>query len=221
MRTIRIIGRVVRISVIAVVVLTLAAVLSFDPFNFGFSLFGNKLTIDKTANVVAEIKKISELTSACYYEEMVLQDKKFSKKNKAETKNNIIDLFGLGKEHDDVVADSTMTAEIVIIVHGKVRAGYDLSKMSSSDIAVSGDTLSVKLPQAEVFDVIVNPSDVDIFHSIGEWGDDEVSAILSTAKEKLERNAMDFGLIEKASVSGKEKLELMFKALGFEVVKIQ
>ena len=30
------------------------------------------IVIDKTATVVEEIRKISEFTSACYYEEMVL-----------------------------------------------------------------------------------------------------------------------------------------------------
>ena len=42
---------------------------------FGFS-FGRELKIDNTANVVEKIKSISEFTTACYYEEAVLKNRK-------------------------------------------------------------------------------------------------------------------------------------------------
>ena len=190
------------------------------------NLFGGPLKIDKTANVITEIKKISEFTTAVYYEECVLQDQhyKVSEKTaykKVSTGSIVKDALGLGKEAEGVIVDSTVAGRIAIIVHGKVRAGFDLSKLEEGDIKINGDTLSVRLPEAEIFDIIVNPSDVEIFHSSGEWKDDEVSNIISTSKSKIESDAIKFGLLERATTLGKEKFINLFKTFGFECVKYE
>ena len=64
--------------IIAVVAIVILAGGAFVLYKLG--VFGKKdeLSIDKTANVVTEIKKISEFTSACYYEEIILQESKAS-----------------------------------------------------------------------------------------------------------------------------------------------
>ena len=215
----------VKLAVIIVAALAVIGVAGKYTGLFG-NLFGGKLTIDKTANVVSEIKKISEYTTACFYEELVLKDNKFEVKEtpvykKIETGNKVRDLLGLDKEVDGVVVDSTEVGKIAIIVKGKVRAGFDLSCIDNEDLCVSGDTLSMALPNAKIFDIIVNPSDVEIFHRSGTWEDDEVAKLLSSAKDEIEKDALAYGILDKAKTAGRGKLESLFKTFGFTCVKFE
>ena len=169
----------------------------------------NKLEIADTPNVVEEIKKISELTTYTYIEEMVIKDIKVEAKEAGM----------LSFLHKSEVPDSTRS-EIVIITRGVVRAGYDLAKIKDGDLKVSKDTLSVVLPATEIFDVIINPSDNDVFIAEGKWSHEEVTALQVDCKNRLLQNAHDNGVLEKADKHGKEKVENLFKTFGFNVVNV-
>ena len=169
----------------------------------------NKLEIADTPNVVEEIKKISELTTYTYIEEMVVKDIKVEAK----------EVGMLSFLHKSEVPDSTRS-EIVIITRGVVRAGYDLAKIKDGDLKINNDTLSVVLPATEIFDVIINPSDNDIFIEEGKWSHEEVTALQVDCKNRLLQNAHDNGVLEKADKHGKEKVENLFKTFGFNVVDV-
>lgn len=193
---------IVTLAIIGVV-LALGALAAFK-----FGLFdAEEVTIDKTANVITEIKKISEFTTACYYEEIILCEEKESDN----IANSTMKLFG-GK--------SISKDEIVIIAKGKVRAGFKLDKLSDDDIIANGDTLNVKLPKAEILDVLVNPSDFDIYVEDGTWDSQTVTKIKSKAADNIKNNALKSGVLEKAQESGVKKLVELFKSFGFTEVTI-
>ena len=154
-----------------------------------------ELKIDKTENVVTAVKNISELVTVTYYEELVLHYSKPSTK--------LID-----KSKD----------EIVILAKGKVRAGFDLSPLVTDDISVSGDTVHIKLPKAKITDVIINPSDFEIYHEDGKWSQNLISSIENEARAKLKANALKTGIITKADKSGKDRMQQVLKGLGFNTV---
>lgn len=147
-----------------------------------------EITIDKTATVVEEIRKISEFTSAYYYEEMVL---------------------GYKKKKSD---------EMVLIANGKVRAGFDLSNITSDDLMTNGDTLFVELEPAKIFDIIINPSGFDVFVEKGRWSHSQMTTIKDDARNKLESNANAYGILGKATEYGTTKLSSIFKTFGFKEV---
>lgn len=274
------------------IAIALAVLFAVDGFVNRFSIFKgvfkHELSIDKTSNVVTRIKKISEFTSACYYEEFVLMEDKYSRtekkvydssssaenraaikesagsawekvkgatgeainavkenndttrkgkltsiakvaKDAAKTSGSALvemagsaapELIDLAKK-DDVVVDSTKIGTIVFIVKTKVRAGFDLSKIGEKDLRVKGDTLSVKLPEAEIFEIIVNPSDWEIYHREGDWEDAEIRAIQSKAKESILEDAIAYGLLEKAESCGRDELISLFKTFGFSRVIVE
>ena len=202
-------AKVATIVVAAVVVIGGFLFLKMNPFGWNINFLGiSELKIDDTANVVEKIKKISEFTTACYYEEFVLK----------EEKKEASKLEGVAK-FVKVQADSTLN-EIVILSKGTVRAGYDLSKISATDLLISNDTISISLPEPEVFDVILNPSDYEFFIREGKWSHEEITAIQSTAKDRVLNDALGAGILEKADVVGKERIQGLFKTFGFNVVKI-
>ena len=190
------------IGILIIAGLVVFAVDKFDLMKWKDRFFTQEeLKIDPTASVVEEIRKISEFTSACYYEEYVIQDTKEASGNA---------LLKMVKSKP----------EVVILSKGKVRAGVDLGKITPEDIKVSNDTLRINLPQPEIFDVIVNPSDYEIFSENGDWSHDEISRIIQKGKENLQQHALDEGIIGKAGETGKKKLESLFQTLGYKVVEI-
>ncbi len=216
------------IAIVAILVLSVALDGFLNKFSFlnkFKGLFAHELSIDKTANVVTQIKEISEFTTACYYEELVIQKEKYSIKEKnAESSvwNKVKQMAGVDVGvQEQAEPDSTLDGRLVLIVKSKVRAGYDLSKVEENDIVFAGDTLSIKLPEPEIFDVIVNPSDWEIYYRKGDWADEEIRNIQSGAKDEIKQDAIDYGLLEKAVSSGKESLKSLFKTIGVSEVVFQ
>ena len=203
-------AKIILVILVIIAILASAAYIAIEKGLLDFK--SDNLKIDETANVVKEIKNISEFTSACFYEEIILQEKKTSNVVDNSIVNEIAGFFGK--------KEGLITDEIVIIANGKVRAGFNLKKMAEDDIHINGDTLTINLPEAEIFDVIVNPSDFDIYIEDGTWDEQKVAALKNKAVKKIQEDALSDGILVKASQSGVKRLSEMFKAFGFSVVKI-
>lgn len=185
------------------------------------------LAIEKTANVVEEVKKIGEFTTACYYEEMALQDSyadtaEFLGRNADKLAGKALKKIGLGRlqkaadKASSIVTNSTN--EIILIGKGRVRAGFDLAKIGENDLTIHGDTLEMTLPQPEVFDIIMNPSDFTTEYEKGTWSLELLKPVKERAKVELEQNAIDYGILQKAEENGLKRLEALFKTFGFNTV---
>lgn len=170
------------------IIVVAAIVGGFYLYQQYFQPKGEDIIIDKTSTVVEEIRKISEFTSACYYEEMVLGYKK--------------------KKKD----------EIVLIANGKVRAGFDLSTIEPDDVIINGDSLFVALEPAKIFDIIINPSGYDVFVEKGKWSHNQMTTIKDDARNKLAANANVYGILDKATEYGMEKLTTVLKTFGYKEV---
>lgn len=199
----------VKIAEIIVIVLLVVGgwiFIKINPLDWNFIFWDTELKIDNTANVVERIKKISEFTTICYYEETVLKGERKIKKN------NVITNFL------NITPDS-IHEEIVIIAKGKVRAGFDLSKIELEDVIVKSDTISIKLPYPEILEIIANPSDYETFVQDGEWEHEAIVALQVEHRNRLLKSAKDAGVFEKA-VEGKGKISALFESFGFKVVNV-
>ena len=194
------------IPVLAIIVLVLVAAallwLKLKPKDEG-------LKIDETANVVTEIRKIAQFTSACYYEDVILKDKKANETLGGKVVNSF------SKKDKPILED-----EIVIVASGNVRAGFDLSKLSEKDIVIRDSVLEVTLPKAEIFEVIVNPSGFDVYIEDGTWSHEQVTKVENKAMNKIRKDAINDGLLGKATELGVTKLTELFKTFGYKEVVI-
>jgi hypothetical protein len=195
-----------KIKITAAVIIIIAAVagglyLGYRLNLVSFPSFGRKpLTIEETANVVDEIKKIGELTTACYYEEIAMHD----------TRIDTISILGITHHKNN---------EIVLIGKGTVRAGFDLAKISEEALNAHGDTLEIRLPDVEVFDIILNPSDFSIEYEDGTWDNEMLKPIKAEAKKQLEANAIASGILKKADESGRKHLKNLFATFGYNEIR--
>lgn len=167
---------------------------------FPFPSFGRKpLTIEKTANVVDEIKKIGEFTTACYYEEIAMHD----------TRIDTTSILGITHHKSN---------EIVLVGKGIVRVGFNLAKITEEALNAHEDTLEIRLPDVEVFDVILNPSDFSIEYEDGTWDNEMLKPIKAEAKKQLEANAIASGILKRANESGRKHIKSMFATFGYNEV---
>jgi hypothetical protein len=140
---------------------------------------------------ITEMKRISEFCTANYIGEVMIQDEEKQL---------------LGRKN------------IVLIVRGKVRMGYDLSRMETE--VVNDSTINLTLPQAQILDIITNPSDIRTFSEKGTWSHERVTITKNAARAKLLELVMEENLLTVAEENGKRQLAAIFSSFGFKHVNM-
>ena len=195
----KIIVKITPAAVLLVVLLLVGAFL----LHWGIQQEKRPLTIDDTPVIVSKIRSLGELTTACYYDEMVLT----RTKQNAFSSTPLGSLAeGLGKDVDD---------HLVLIAKGTVRAGLDLMDMTEEDIRFVGDTAWIRLPAPQYLDVIVNPSDFEVFAETGKWTHEEVTGLQETARTRLLMGADHYGLKSKAYAGAMDAVTELLAASGY------
>ena len=166
------------------------------------------LSIDATPVIITKIRSLGELTTACYYDEMVLSRTKQNAFSSSALGSLARD--GLGKDVDD---------HLVIIAKGTVRAGVDLMDMTEEDIRFVGDTAYIRLPAPQYLDVIVNPSGFEVFAESGKWSHEEVTGLQDTARQRLLMGADHYGLKSKAYVGAMDAVTDLLAASGYTYIR--
>ena len=199
----KIIVKITPAAVLLVVLLLVGAFL----LHRGIRQEKRPLTIDDTPVIVSKIRSLGELTTACYYDEMVLSQNKPN----AFSSSALGSLAeGLGKDVDD---------HLVIIAKGTVRAGLDLMEMTEEDIRFVGDTAYIRLPAPQYLDVIVNPSDFEVFAETGKWTHEEITGLQETARTRLLMGADHYGLKSRADAGAMEAVTELLAASGFTYIR--
>lgn len=162
------------------------------------------IRIDPTPTLVEEVHRIGELSSAGFYEELVLTELDNSYLGELAKASGLRRLTG--------------SSDFVVICKGRVRAGFDFTKVKGSDFTVSGDTLRLTLPPVEILDVVINPTDYEIF--AGHRTHEETVGIILQAKQRLRTDALQAGILDQASLSAETHLKRLFGALGYREIEL-
>ena len=111
---------------------------------------------------------------------------------------------------------------LILVAHGQVIAGVDLSQLTESDISVDQDgRVFVALPPAEVFVTVLNNEQSYIFdRDIGVIG---LNPALETearqaAEEHILEAALEDGILDTAQANAETYLRHLISALGFDEV---
>lgn len=189
---------ILRLAFFAVIILGLFWVIDrITPKSdiFGF-LKPEPLTIEKTQNLVVNIRDIAELHSASFCGEYLVKNSK-SKTANADKKDSIY-----------------------IIIKSRINAGFDLSKIQKDDIVIDHDTLNVTIPPVKILDVITNPSDIEIFAETGSWSDSQIQQTICMGRKDIQQIAINHGILPKAQESGIQILQNIFQSFGYAKVNI-
>jgi hypothetical protein len=110
--------------------------------------------------------------------------------------------------------------KIVIVARGSVQAGTNLKYLTENDIEVEEDSITVDLPQAEILEVIINPSGFSTFSETGVWSPATVNLVKSKARRVMEYRAVQKNILQMAENRSKLLMENFLRSVGFKKVTV-
>jgi hypothetical protein len=176
--------------------------------NIGNIFKPKPVLIENTPILVKEIRELTQLITITSFDEVVVD----SVKPSTDILNAIsrMALNPLAPAND----------RIVIIARGSVQAGTNLRYLVETDIFVEEDSVTIKLPQAEILEVIVNPSGFSTFTETGVWSPDAVNLVKAKAKRVMEYRAIQKNILQMAETRSRMLMENFLRSAGFKKITI-
>lgn len=154
------------------------------------------------AAVVKEIQKLNRLETASFTIEKVID---------AGTKGNTFDQILFGDK-------------ILLIAHGKVTAGFDLSRLNENDITIKGSALEIRLPPPQILDSKLDNEQTRVYDRsqglLTKGNKDLESEARKTAEMSIREAACNENILEVAAENGRKQLTTLFSTLKFTSVTI-
>jgi hypothetical protein len=141
-----------------------------------------------------------------------------------ETVSFAADKITTGERENAVLPNFLAGDRLLLMAHGEVVAGMDLTKLGQSDIEVHGNSVSVRLPQAEIFSARLDSDktrvysrDTGLFSSPDPNLESEVRA---EAERQLRTAALQEGILKTADTNARQTVHSLLLSLGFANVQI-
>jgi hypothetical protein len=134
----------------------------------------------------------------------------------------VVDIEG---ERDSIWERIFGTDKLLLIATGQAIAGFDLDKVAPENLIVDGQSVSLTLPQPEVFSYFVDEGETYVYQR--EAGiftplDKELETrARQLAVERLREWALEHDILDKAETAGVAQMERFLRSLGFTSVTIR
>jgi len=154
-----------------------------------------------TASVLRSIQSVNQLVSVKYVMEkvVVLED----------PPKSIYGKFLTGE------------SRVILVAHGVIKAGVDLSKITEDNIRLSGTNLFINLPPSEITDVYLDEQKTQIVeHKTGFLRKFDATLPQTARQQALDemRRAAKYGdILTEADTRAREQLKKLFAPLGIGV----
>ena len=170
------------------------------------------VTIEQTGVWVKEIKALAQLVTVSAYDELV-----------ADTVRSLIpEAFRVPSVFPPVVLPRSFLGERRLVLVGKTttHVGINMQSVTPNNIQVTEDSIHLTLPRAQVLDVIVNPSDVDVFIEDGAWSGEAIAALKNKLRQQAAQKVSQRGLFQQAQAKATSLFTSFFEGAGFRKVTI-
>jgi len=151
-----------------------------------------------TSTVIQQVRTLSELVTVKYVIEkvVILEDVKW--------------VAVLGE------------SRVLMVAHGTVKAGIDLSKMQPSDLEVTGKRVVIRLPPAQITDAYLDENQTRIIERttglLRTFDKDLEQTARQNAVDDIRRAARTGGILKDAEERAEAQLRSLFHELGFAQV---
>jgi hypothetical protein len=110
---------------------------------------------------------------------------------------------------------------VILVAHGIVKAGVDLSKMKPEDLRLSGKQVTMALPKAHITDAYLDERETKVVEHntsfLRDFNKDLEQTARLNAVEDIRRAARTSGILKDADDRARAQLKYFFSQLGFEV----
>jgi Protein of unknown function (DUF4230) len=145
--------------------------------------------------------------------------------DRIETVSYSMDKILTGERENPLLPEFLAGDKLLLIAHGEVIAGVDLSKLSPGDVQVHGNSVSIHLPAAEIFTTTLDNAktrvysrDTGLFSSPDPNLETEVRA---EAENQLRSGALDDGILKTAQTNAAQTIGRLVSSLGFASVDVK
>jgi hypothetical protein len=126
-------------------------------------------------------------------------------------------------EHDNPYLPKFLVSDrLLLVVHGEVIAGVDLTKIAPSDVSIHGRSVTIHLPQSEILVVRLDNSKTRVYsRDTGLFSTPDPnleSEVREEAERQLEQAALQDGALESAGENARTALAAILKGLGFDKI---
>jgi hypothetical protein len=194
-----------KVSLFSMIKLLVIVVVAIFVGIFAQNLFNIKLVRDSeigVSGVLTEIKQISQLDTVEMYFNEILDYREAIKINNIEI---------------------PFTAKsFIFVVKAKVQSGIDLASLSKEDILISGKKIVLTLDKAkitskEILEYSAYDEKDGLFNRVNN---EDTLKTLNEFRVRLEKQAIDSGILTKAEDNAKLILENFLRLMGFEEIVI-
>jgi hypothetical protein len=189
--------RIVLVGVVAGLLAVLALTFAGGIFVARMGSSDGRPRISDTATVVTQIQTLSHLVTVKYVFEkvVVLDDVKWYGQNR-----------------------------LLMIAHGIVKAGVDLSKVTAADVTITGDRISLKLPRPLVMDTYLDEAKTEVLERstgiLRTYDQQMEQEARRQALEAIRKAARASGILKDAEERTRLQLTTLAHAAGFTSVEI-
>lgn len=152
--------------------------------------------------VVREIKKLNRLETASFTIEKIIE---------AGTQGNTFQQWLYGDR-------------VLLIAHGDVIAGVDLSQFKPSDAVVNGQSIKLTLPAPTIFFTRLDNSQTRVYDRrqglLTKGNKDLEAEARQAAEQTIQQAACQSGILKNAKENAVKQLEALLRGLGFISVTV-
>jgi transposase len=166
-------------------------------------LTGRPTTIDTSSMAVVEqVRKLSRLETVVYSIDKVVE----------------------GQRENVLLPDFLAGEKLLLVAHGEVIAGLDLGQLKQGDVTVSGDSVKVHLPAAQVLSTRLDNQHTRVYsRSTGLLvaADPNLESVVrQAAEQQVTQAAMADGILDKAHTNAQAAVTTLLYGLGFHAVHV-
>lgn len=145
--------------------------------------------------------------------------------DRIETVSYSMDKILTGERENPVLPLFLAGDRLLLVAHGEVIAGVDLSKLQPSDVQVHGSSVTIRMPAAEIFTTTLDNQktrvysrDTGLFSSPDPNLETEVRA---EAEKQLQSAALDDGVLKTAQTNAAMTIQRLLSSLGFTSIDVR
>jgi Protein of unknown function (DUF4230) len=126
-------------------------------------------------------------------------------------------------EHDSPYLPKFLVSDrLLLVVHGEVIGGVDLSKLQPADVVVQGQSISLRLPQAQILVTRLDNAQTRVYsRDTGLFSSPDPnleSEVRQEAERQLQEAAMQGDILKTADGNARSTISSLLQGLGFKEV---
>jgi hypothetical protein len=117
------------------------------------------------------------------------------------------------------------TSRVLMVAHGVVKAGVDVSRITARDVRISGRKIVISLPPAQITDAYLDEKETQVIERttglLRSFDKDLEQTARQQALDDIERAARHNGILQDAKERAQTQLANLFHQLGYETVEFR